>query len=352
MLARHDTEAPPGPGTAGELRELLARAPSPDAVGHRLVHSGPHLRGPVLVDDRVRALLDEAAPLAPLHLPPALAALDAARELLPGVPHVACFDTAFHAAMPEPARTYAVPERWRTAYGVRRYGFHGLSYAWALDRAAALLGRPPGSAHAVLLHLGGGCSAVAVRDGHGVDTTMGLTPLEGLVMSRRSGSVDPGALLWLQTRHGLDAREIEEELSRRSGLLGLSGTSGDTRDLVAARAAGDERAALALACFTHACRRAVAAMAASLDRLDALVFTGEIGQDQPEVREEVCAGLAVLGVRGGLTVPRAGDEDAFRVSPPGAEVPVVVVPTGEIRQVAAETRAVLARQPAGRGREE
>ncbi|WP_049574049.1 acetate/propionate family kinase [Streptomyces sp. SBT349] len=317
VLARSDVGSP---------RELtdLGWVP-PDAVGHRFVHGGPRLSGHTPVDGEVRSLLQEAAELAPLHLPPALHALDAVRRLLPDVPHVACLDTVFHARMPAAAREYAVPEEWRTRYGLRRYGFHGLSYAWALDRAARLLDRPADSLHLVLAHLGGGCSACAVRDGVSVDTTMGLTPLEGLVMSHRSGTVDPGALTWLQRRHGLTAEEIEDVLNHRSGLLGLSGTSDDTRDLVAARAAGDERAELALACFTHSARRAIASMAASLDRLDALVLTGEIGEDQPEVREEICAGLPVLGLAG-----------------PRAATPVFVVPTGEPQQIARETRAVLA----------
>ncbi|MEU1889572.1 acetate/propionate family kinase [Streptomyces pristinaespiralis] len=274
-----------------------------------------------------------------MHVPPALIVLDAARALLPDVPHAACFDTVFHAGLPAAAREYAVPVTWREEYGLRRYGFHGLSYAWALDQASALLGRRSEQLQAVIAHLGGGCSACAVRDGRSVDTTMGLTPLEGLVMSHRSGSVDPGALTWLQTRHHLSPHEIEDALNHKSGLLGLSGTSDDTRELVRSRAAGDERAALALDVFTHHCRRGIAAMAASLDRLDALVFTGEIGEDQPEVREEVCAQLTSLGLAGGLLMPTTGWPDI--ISAQGAAIPVVVVPTGETQQVDRETRALL-----------
>ncbi|MGA5699060.1 acetate/propionate family kinase [Peterkaempfera bronchialis] len=349
VAARHDTDRPPGPETADELRALLARSPAVTAAGHRIVHGGPQLHAHTRVDDRVRAELAEAADLAPLHLPPALAVLDTARRLLPDIPHVACFDTVFHTGLPPAAREYAVPETWRARYGVRRYGFHGLSYSWALARTAELLGRPAARLRLVMAHLGGGCSATAVRDGRSVDTTMGFTPLEGLVMSHRSGTVDPGALTWLQTRHGLTAAELDDALNLRSGLLALSGTSDDTRDLVRARTAGDPRAALALDVFTHHCRRGIAAVAASLDRLDALVFTGEIGEDQPEVREEVCAGLPLLGLRGGLAVPSPDTllrTAAVAVSAAGAAVPVVVVPTGETRQVAAETRAVLRRQAA------
>ncbi|MER7834508.1 acetate/propionate family kinase [Streptomyces sp. NPDC096040] len=343
-IAGRDSSAPPGPESDVDLRDFLATVPPPTAVGHRLVHGGPRLTHHTVIDGRIRQLLEEVRNLAPLHLPPALTVVDTARELLPDVPHVACFDTAFHRDLPAAAREYAVPERWRTEYGMRRYGFHGLSYAWCLERTAEVLQRPADGLQAVLVHLGGGCSACAVRDGRSMDTTMGLTPLEGLVMSRRSGSVDPGALLWLQRRHGLTAREVEEDLHRRSGLLGLSGMSGDTRDLMRARRRGDRAAEAALAVFVHGCRRGIAAMAASLDRLDVLAFTGEIGVDQPEVREEVCAGLRVLGVRGGLAVPpleELFEEGVRRIDGPGADVPVVVVATGEPQQIAVETRRVL-----------
>ncbi|MGW7497526.1 acetate/propionate family kinase [Streptomyces luteogriseus] len=343
-VADRDASEPPGPAAAAELRNFLSEVPAPAAVGHRIVHSGPHLTGHTLIDARVRALLADVANLAPLHVTPALQVVDAARELLPDVPHVACFDTVFHKDLPAPARTYAVPERWRAEYGLRRYGFHGLSYSWALQRTAQALGRPVDNLQVVLVHLGGGCSACAVRNGRSVDTTMGLTPLDGLVMSRRSGSLDPGALLWLQRRHGLSTDELDDTLHRHSGLLGLSGTSGDTRELVRARAEGDAAAALALATFTLSCRRGIASMAASLDRLDALVFTGEIGEDQPEVREEICSALTVLGVRGGLLVPELEDlmrEGLRRIDQEVRGVPVLVVATGETQQIAAETRRVL-----------
>ncbi|MEV0778993.1 acetate/propionate family kinase [Streptomyces sp. NPDC050428] len=347
VLASYDDMSAPGDNMAGQLRDLLRYAPAPTAVGHRIVHGGPELRRHTLVDDDVRDALQRTADLAPSHVPPALRVLDAARELLPNVPHVACFDTVFHTGLPAAAREFAVPETWRGEFGVRRYGFHGLSYAWALARTAELLGQRPKKLRVVMAHLGGGCSACAVRDGVSVDTTMGFTPLDGLVMSRRSGAVDPSALTWLQTRHNLTAPEIDDALNHHSGLLALSGSSGDTRDLVRDRAAGDDRAALALDVFTHHCRRGIAAMAASLDRLDALVFTGGIGEDQPEVREEICSGLGILGVSGNLRVPKAaGDaEDAVPaaqlVSAPDAAVPVVVVPTGEVRQIDRETRKVL-----------
>ncbi|MGW6273775.1 acetate/propionate family kinase [Streptomyces sp. NPDC055060] len=340
VLNEHHSASPPGEGARDALRHLLSQGPAPAAVGHRIVHGGSELRSHTLLDDAVRLGLDRVAELAPLHVPPALTVLDAARDLLPDVPHVACFDTVFHAGLPAAAREYAVPADWRTAYGLRRYGFHGLSYAWALSRTAELLGRRPEQLQVVMVHLGGGCSACAVREGRSVDTTMGFTPLEGLVMCRRSGSVDPGALTWLARRKKVSVDDIEDALHRKSGLLALSGTSDDTRDLVRSRAAGDERAALALDVFTHHCRRGIAGMAASLSRLDALVFTGEIGEDQPEVREEVCERLSVLGLTGGLRPVIA--ERPEIVSAPDARVPVVVVPTGETQQIDLETRALLA----------
>ena len=343
VAARKDTDTAPGERTRADLENLLDQVPfSPQAVGHRLVHGGSRLRHHVLVDDEVRGQLEEAAAMAPLHVPAALTVLDAARDLLPRVPHAACLDTAFHADLPKAAREYAVPETWRTRYGIRRYGFHGLSYTWAVHQAATHLGRSVRDLQLIAVHLGGGCSACAVHGGRSLDTTMGFTPLEGLVMSHRSGSVDPGALTWLQQRCALSAADLDDALNHHSGLLGLSGTSGDTRDLVRARAAGDERAALALAVFAHHARRGIASMAASLHRIDALVFTGEIGEDQPEIRQEICAGLAVLGLNGDLTAPGPeGAQDTVTLSSADAAVPVLMVPTGETQQVALETRTLL-----------
>ncbi|MFK0047659.1 acetate/propionate family kinase [Streptomyces sp. NPDC090741] len=339
VLARRDFHESQGEGAVSALKEFLADCPSVSACGHRLVHGGPHLRQPAVVDDSLRLLLESVASLAPLHMPPALAALDAARRLLPDVPHVACPDTAFHSGLPAPAHTYALPREWIHRHGLRRYGFHGLSYAYAARRTAELLGRPLPDLQLLITHLGGGCSACAVREGRSVDTTMGFTPLEGMPMSSRSGTVDPGMLLWLQKETGQGPERLEEVLTRESGLLGLSGTSGDTRELVRARADGDSEAALALDVFTLGVRRGLAGVATSLDRIDALVFTGEIGEDQPEVREAVARGLAVLGIEGGL-IPDNPEEPAL-ASRPGAAVPVLVVPTGEVRQIARETRACL-----------
>jgi len=339
LLDASERAEPPGSAAAARfVQDVVAAHDPPDAVGHRLVHGGDLVRTPTRVDGALRARLDGLAALAPLHLPPALRLLDQVRELLPDVPHVLCPDTAFHARLPEAAATYPLPREWRRRWGLRRYGFHGLSYAYALRRAADLLGRPVDDLQLLIAHLGGGASVCAVRNGRSVDTSMGFTPLDGVPMSRRSGAVDPGMLLWLLEDSRLSLAELTDGLQHRSGLLGLSdGRSDDTRDLVAA-APEDPAAALALAVFAHRVRRELAAAATSLDRLDAVVFTGEIGWDQPEVRHDVCAGLRLLGVE----PPAGGNPEADAVvSAPGATVPVLVVEPREDLEVAAETLAAL-----------
>ncbi|MFI7701094.1 acetate/propionate family kinase [Nonomuraea sp. NPDC049480] len=312
------------------------------AVAHRLVHGGEVVRTPAVADDETAAALRKITSLAPLHLPPSLALLEAAREQLPAIPHVLCPDTAFHAGLPDTAATYALPPEWRERHGLRRYGFHGLSYAWAADRVAELLGRPVTELELVLTHLGGGCSVCAVSGGRSVDTSMGFTPLDGVPMSKRSGGVDPGMLMWLLSEGHLSVDELSDGLERRSGLLGLSGgRSGDTRELVAAERDGDEAAALALRVFSHRVAREIAAAATSLTRIDALVFTGEIGWDQPEVREAVCRRLGLLGVE----PPVRGDRhDDGPVSAYGAAVPVLVVQVREELQLARECLRVLAEE--------
>ncbi|CCH31829.1 acetate kinase [Actinosynnema sp. NPDC047251] len=339
VLDSAEVEQPPDSDEARTaLDALLSGAQDVVAVGHRLVHGGPDLRAPTLVDDDALDAARRAEDLAPLHVPPALRLLDVLRERLPDVPHVLCPDTAFHAELPEVAVTYPLPAAWRERHGLRRYGFHGLSYRWALNRTAELLDRPAGGLSVLLTHLGGGCSVCAVRDGRSVDTSMGFTPLEGVPMSKRSGSVDPGLLLWLLRGGHLDLDTLEHGLNHESGLLGLSGgRSGDTRDLVAA-ADRDPAAALALRVFAHRVRREIAAAATSLDRIDALVFTGEIGWDQPEVRADVVAGLSLLGVPQDLT-PDPGADGL--VSPPGAAVPVLVVRPREELQLCRDTLTAL-----------
>ena len=267
---------------AAALAELPAE---PDVAGHRIVHGGGRFREAVVIDEHVEAALRELTALAPLHQPKSLAALDAVRRALPNVPEVACFDTAFHATLPPEAATYALPPAWRERYGVRRYGFHGLSHAYAA--------RAAGDARRIVTcHLGAGASLCAVLDGRSVDTTMGFTPLEGLVMATRSGSVDPGLLLWLLRHEGISSEEMADALEHESGLLGIAGTA-DMRELLARN---DPDAQLALGVYIHRLRAGIAAMVASLGGLDALVFTGGVGERAPRVRDLACSGLEHLGV--------------------------------------------------------
>jgi acetate kinase len=262
----------------------LAEVPDVTAVAHRVVHGGARFREPVLIDDKVRSELAGLSDLAPLHNVPALAAIDEARSVLPDVPHVAVFDTAFHATMPEVASTYALPRRWREDFGIRRFGFHGLSVAWAAERVAA--------PRLVVCHLGGGCSVTAVLDGRSVDTTMGFSPLEGVPMATRPGSIDPEILLFLLRHGAASPDELEHALEHESGLLALGGSA-----RVEALEATDEAGArLALQVFCYRVAGAAARMAASLGGLDALVFTAGVGEGSAFVREQVCGRLGFLGV--------------------------------------------------------
>ena len=316
------------------LREFAARAGDFDAVAHRLVHGGPAIRHATTVDDAVRRQLDDAASLAPLHVQPALRLLDAARKSI-DLPHVVCVDTAFHANLPDHAVTYAVPQEWRE-WGVRRYGFHGLSYAWASRRCAELLGRSPSDLQVIITHIGAGVSACAVRDGHSVDTSMGFTPLEGAVMAMRSGSVDPGALLWLQEVHGVGVSDMNRSLERHSGLLGLCGRA-DVRDVERGASDGDPACTAALDVYVHVLSRVIGGLATSLDRLDALVFTGGVGEHSALVRTRVCRRLALLGLPEALM-----DADGDAVIARETQRPAVVVVTArEDAQMAREAREAL-----------
>jgi acetate kinase len=266
-----------------------------DAVAHRVVHGGSRFRDPVLIDAEVHEQIFATEPLAPLHNRPALAAIDRTRAALPGVPEVAVFDTGFHATIPAEAATYALPRDWRES-GVRRYGFHGLSVAWSAERVPELLGRSAVGLRLVVCHLGGGSSVSAVRDGRSVGCTMGFSPLEGVPMATRSGSVDPGALVYLMRERGLDGEALEEALNFDSGLKGLTGGSGDMREIERDAAGGDADAELAIAVFAHRVAAAVAAMAAAAEGLDVLAFTAGIGEGSAAVRERICRRLAFLGV--------------------------------------------------------
>ena len=264
------------------------------AVAHRVVHGGPDFTQPTVIDEATLAAIDRLAPLAPLHNPIAAATIRAARGLLAKVPHVAVFDTSFHATLPEVARRYPVPDGW-TDWGVRRYGFHGLSVAWSVERAGQLLDRRPDTLGLVVAHLGNGCSVTAVDAGRSVATSMGMTPLEGLMMGTRAGSIDPGILLLALRDRRLDADELAEVLDHRSGLLAVSGSSSDMRELKAAADRGDPAAALAIDMFVDRAAAGIAAAATALPRLDALVFTGGIGEHAGQVRAGIVERLAVLG---------------------------------------------------------
>jgi acetate kinase len=340
LLGEHDVDAPRAQPDTRALDAVLGDVDHVDAVGHRIVHGGERFRDAVLVDDSVVRALRELTDLAPLHQPKSLAALHAVGRALPDVPAVACFDTAFHATLSAGAATYALPAEWRARWGLRRYGFHGLSHAYASRRAAELLGRE--RLRVVTCHLGAGASLAAVRDGRSVDTTMGFTPLEGLVMATRSGSVDPGLVLWLLEPGRIGVDDLAGALEHESGLNALAGTS-DMREVLARRAAGDEAAALAIDVYLHRLRAGIAAMAAGLDGLDAIVFTGGVGERSAAVREGACLGLRFLGVEldPAANAQATGDVD---VTAPGGSVRVLVVAAREDLEIARQVRAVLAGQ--------
>jgi acetate kinase len=293
-----------------ELEAALQRVERVDAVGHRVVHGGSRFREGVLVDDEVRAAIRELAELAPLHNPAALAGIEAAGARFPGVPQVAAFDTAFHASLPDTAAIYPLPWEWTERWNLRRFGFHGLSVQYAVGRVGTLLGALP--RRIVVCHLGAGCSVTAVEDGRSVDTSMGLSPLEGLMMARRSGSVDPGLLLYLLSRQSVGVDELDTALNERSGLAGVSGVSADMREVLAAADAGNARAQLAVGIFVHRVVRTVGAMSAVLSGLDVLVFTGGIGENSARIRDEVCRALGYLGSLRVLVIPAREDLSVLR----------------------------------------
>jgi len=322
----------------GLLTEALAQAGPVDAIGHRIVHGGTEYRRAVLVDAGVLGRLWDLSPLAPLHQARSLQALEEVEHLAPGVPTVACFDTAFHAGMPAGAATFAVPGQWRESWGMRRYGFHGLSHRYASRRAGELLDRPLSQLRVVSCHLGAGASLCAVQDGRSVDTTMGFTPLDGLVMATRSGSVDPGAVLWLVQSSGLSIPQIEDALQHSSGLYGLTG-SADMREVLRAAGTGDEAAQLGLSVYLHRLAAGVAAMAAAMGGLDALVFTAGVGENSPEVRAETARRLGFLGLSVEADLNLASGDRL--ISPASSPVGVLVTMAREDLEITREVRQVL-----------
>jgi acetate kinase len=326
----------------GALKTTLDSLPSGhfDGAVHRVVHGGTRFREPVLVDDKVLKALDDLSELAPLHNPIAVEVIRAQRSLLPDVPAVAVFDSGFHSSLPQEAYVYPLPWSWYEDWGIRRFGFHGLSVAWSARRAAELLDRSVESLSLVVAHLGSGCSVTAVHGGASAATSMGFTPLEGLAMGTRAGSVDPGALIYAMRSHGLDPDALETALEHESGLLGISGQTSDVRALMSSAAGGDARARLALKIFVRRAAEGISAAASSLPRLVALVFTGGIGENATVIRSEICARLAVLGV------PKLDDrevrEDEVLVSAAGQSAVVRVAAREDL--VMAEAAATLITQ--------
>ena len=314
----------------------------PEAIGHRVVHGGEHFAGPAFIDEKVMSTIDGLGELAPLHNGPAVAAIRASREAAePSVPMVAVFDTAFHRFMPERAARYAIPRDLARKHRIRRYGFHGTAHRCMVERYAALTGTPVEGTRLVTLQLGNGCSAAAVENGRSVDTSMGFTPLEGLMMGTRSGSVDPALVLYLSRHEGVDAAEVEGWLNRKSGLLAVSETSRDVRELLEAEKGGDERAALALEMFCYGVRKQVGAYLAALGGADAVVFGGGIGENAALIRDRICANMDWCG----LVLDDGRNADAVgvegRISADGSKVHAYVVLVDEETTIAKDTAEYL-----------
>ena len=311
------------------------------AVGHRVVHGGALFATATLVTDEVEQQIDELSALAPLHNPANLLGIRAARVAMPDIPHVAVFDTAFHQSLPAAAYTYAIDAGLAEKYGVRRYGFHGTSHKYVSEQAALFLDRPLTELKTIVLHLGNGASVSAIDGGVSIETSMGMTPLEGLVMGTRSGDIDPAALIHLHRQAGLSFDELDDMLNRRSGLLGLTG-NGDMRDVQEAASNGDELAESALAVYRHRIRRYIGAYIAHLGGLDAIVFTAGVGENNALLRRRTLAGLEFLGIRVDNDRNELSSRQARAISPEGADVAVLVIPTNEELEIARQTVAALA----------
>ena len=324
---------------ADQLAEAGVDLATVRAVGHRVVHGGPDFSDPVIIDDAVVAEIEDLIPLAPLHNPGAVAGIAAARREF-DVPHVAVFDTAFFSTLPAAAATYAIPRDMATKYRIKKYGFHGTSHRYVSQAAAELVGRDVGELNQIVLHLGNGCSASAVRGGVAVEASMGLTPLQGLVMGTRSGDVDPGLHTFLHNELGLSVGDIDTLLNKQSGLKGMAGVN-DFRELETRRVAGDEDAQLAFEVYVHRLKHYVGAYLALLGRLDVLTFTAGVGENNPALRAAVADGLDGLGI----VVDDARNSEPSRVarviSPEGPPIRVTVVPTNEELAIARETSALI-----------
>lgn len=318
---------------SGETRSI-ASAADIDAVGHRVVHGGPHFHDPVQISNDVHAAIGGLLQFAPLHIQTELEGMKIVADLLGDVPQFAVFDTSFHRHMPAVAQTYPGPYEW-FEHGIRRYGFHGINHQYCATRTAQLIRKDLKSLKIVSCHLGNGCSVTGIQGGRSVDTTMGFTPLDGLMMGTRSGSVDPGILIFLMRQHGYDADQIDDMLNKKSGLLGISGLSGDMRDILAGMHRGNERAKLAFDLYVHRLRTAIGGMAAVLEGLDVLIFTAGVGENSPEVRAATCKGLEFLGVTMDLSRNKESllDRD---ISSPDSRARVFVIRAAEDWAIAGE----------------
>jgi acetate kinase len=325
------------------LREMLRGIAGFDVVGHRVVHGGRRFLESVVVDRDVRAALEELTALDPVHMRPALFGIDAVSRELPAVTQIATFDTAFHARMPDAAACYALPFEWSERWGLRRFGFHGLSVAYSLERAREILAQTPH--RMIVCHLGSGCSVTALLDGRSVDTSMGFSPIDGVVMATRSGSLDPGLLLHLQTSCGVGAADLFEAIQTRSGLLGLSGVSGDLRRVLAAADTGSARARLAYDAFVWSLRRAMGAAAGVLGGVDAIVFTGGIGENSARVRGDVAPALAFAGLR--LEDSDRADGGDRLISASDSQIAALVIHAREDLMILDEVARLVGRLPAG-----
>ena len=323
-------------------RAVLAGPADIHAVGHRVVHGGERFTESVRITDEVLTAIEANATLAPLHNPPNLVGIRAAMDLLPGVPHVAVFDTAFHQTLPPRAFLYAIPYGLYEQHDIRRYGFHGTSHRYVAETAADLLRKPLAEANLITCHLGNGCSVAAVRGGKSIETSMGLTPLEGLVMGTRSGDVDPAVVFHLVRALGMTVEEVDRVLNRESGLAGLSGVSNDMREVLHAARAGNRRAELAIEIFCYRLRKYIGAYTAVLGRVDALVFTAGIGENAPAIRERSCAGLEALGYRLDAVKNEARGPGARDVAARDSEKRIFIIPTDEEAMIARDTARLAA----------
>ncbi len=324
-----DTLVQEGVGPLASLAEV-------GAVGHRVVHGGEEFTGSVVIDEQVIASIEKYADLAPLHNPPNLAGIRAVGARLPGITQVACFDTAFHTTIPKEAYIYGLPYELYEKYGIRRYGFHGISHRYVARRVAALMGRGKYEVNVITCHLGNGCSITAVKGGRSIDTSMGFTPLEGVPMGTRSGDLDPAILFYLADK-GYSAQSLKTLCNKQSGLLGISGLSNDIRNLLQLSQEGNERATLAIDIFCYRIRKYIGAYAAVLEPLDAIAFTGGIGENAVRLREQICRGMSQLGVRLDPAANDAAVGEEAQIQAPNSTVRVFVIPTNEQLAIAKDT---------------